>query len=99
MQESNAACAHLNVLYSPIKHDNGTFSDLWKCRDCEHPFAPVIRPSEPSAPLNRAQRPDQLEAALDEYTNAYVEWLHSDKSPARLDDMRRCGTTPICKPK
>lgn len=37
---ATASCAHLNVLYKPISHANGTSSDAWKCRDCGHPFWP-----------------------------------------------------------
>lgn len=38
-----ACCAHLNVLYVRINHDNGTCSDSWECRDCHTPFKPFVR--------------------------------------------------------
>jgi hypothetical protein len=36
-----ACCAHKRVYHSPVKHDNGTFSDRWECGDCKHQFWPV----------------------------------------------------------
>jgi hypothetical protein len=34
-------CAHLNVAYDPIKNENGTLSDNWRCTLCDSAFISV----------------------------------------------------------
>ena len=38
MSEQMAACACLTVKYDPIKNDNGTLTERWRCPSCENTF-------------------------------------------------------------